>query len=122
MLAGACNVTRSIPEGQHLLDKNIIKSDRTEFNENVNSIIKQKPNRKILGIFRFHLGVYNLSQIGKETKFKKWLKTAIGEQPVLLDTGLTFKSTQQISIFFQNNGYFNADINDTTIYKKKKKK
>jgi outer membrane translocation and assembly module TamA len=122
MLAGACNVTRSIPEGQHLLDKNIIKSDRTEFNENVNSIIKQKPNRKILGIFRFHLGVYNLSQIGKETKFKKWLKTAIGEQPVLLDTGLTFKSTQQISIFFQNNGYFNADINDTTIYKKKKAK
>ncbi|MBK9319344.1 MAG: hypothetical protein IPM91_11280 [Bacteroidetes bacterium] len=70
MLAGACNVTRSIPEGQHLLDKNIIKSDRTEFNENVNSIIKQKPNRKILGVFRFHLGVYNLSQIGKETKFK----------------------------------------------------
>ncbi len=122
MLVSACNVTRSIPDGQHLLDKNIIKSDHTEFNENVNAIIKQKPNRKILGVFRFHLGVYNLSDAGNETKFKRWMKTAIGEQPVLLDTGLTTKSTQQINYFFQNNGYFNADIRDSIVYKKKKAK
>lgn len=120
--ASSCNVTRSVPDGQHLLDKNIIKSDRTEFNENLNAIIKQKPNRKILGFFRFHLGVYNLSEKGNQNKTKKWLKSAVGEEPVILDTSLTNKSTKQIFTFFENNGFFNADVSDTTIYKKKKAK
>ena len=122
LLVGSCNVTRNIPEGDFLLDKNIIKTDRPEYKENISSIIKQKPNKKILGIFRFHLGVYNLGSKGKETKFKKWLKTAVGEQPVILDTSLTNKSTRQITIFMQNNGYFNATVNDTTYYRRKKSK
>ncbi|MBL7922979.1 MAG: BamA/TamA family outer membrane protein [Bacteroidia bacterium] len=122
LIAGSCNVTRTIPEGEHLLDKNIIKTDRSGYNENITSIIKQKPNRKILGVFRFHLGVYKLATIGKETRFKKWVKTAIGEEPVLLDTALTTKSRQQIGILFQNNGFFNVSVSDTTIYKRRKAK
>jgi len=122
LFLSSCNVFKTIPEGQHLLNKNIIKTDRSELNENVNAILKQKPNRKILGLFRFHLGVYNLATLGKETKFKKWVKTAIGEEPVLLDTGLTHKSREQIEILFQNNGYFNASVTDSTVYKRKKAK
>jgi len=122
LFLSSCNVFKTIPEGQHLLNKNIIKTDRSELNENVNSILKQKPNRKILGLFRFHLGVYNLATLGKETKFKKWVKTAIGEEPVLLDTGLTNKSREQIEILFQNNGYFNASVTDSIVYKRKKAK
>lgn len=120
LLSSSCNVFKTIPEGQHLLDKNIIKTDRSEYNESVVAILKQKPNRKILGIFRFHLGVYNLATLGNETKFKKWVKDAIGEEPVLLDTNLTFKSREQIKILFQNNGYFNASVIDSTAYKRKK--
>jgi outer membrane protein assembly factor BamA len=120
LFSSSCNVFKTIPEGQHLLDKNIIKTDRSEYNESVVAIFKQKPNRKILGIFRFHLGVYNLATLGKETKFKKWVKEAIGEEPILLDTNLTFKSREQVKILFQNNGYFNASVIDSTVYKRKK--
>jgi outer membrane protein assembly factor BamA len=114
----ACNVSRSIPENEYLLSKNKIKTDKSGFTESINSIIKQKPNRRILGVFRFHLGVYNLANKGKENGFKRWLKNAVGEQPVLLDTGLTRKSREQILIFMQNNGYFNAQVSDSTHYHK----
>lgn len=122
MLGSGCKITKSIPEHEFLLDKNTIKTDKPEYNENLVAIIKQKPNRKILGLFRFHLGLYNFASGKKETKFNKWLKNAVGEQPVLLDTALTRRSTQQLEIFMQNNGYFNAMARDTIIYKKKKAK
>lgn len=116
----SCNVSRSIPDNEYLLSKNTLKSDKSGFTENINAIIKQKPNRKILGIFRFHLGVYNLANKGKENGFRRWLKSAVGEEPVLLDTGLTHKSREQILIFLQNNGYFNARVTDSTHYHKRK--
>ena len=120
LFSSSCNVFKTIPEGQHLLDKNIIKTNRTEYNESVAAIFKQKPNKKILCVFRFHLGVYNLAALGNETKFKKWVKNAIGEEPILLDTNLTNKSREQIEILFENNGYFNVTIKDSTVYKRKK--
>lgn len=122
LLGSSCNISKSIPENEHLLNKNIIKNDKPEYNEDMVAIIKQKPNRKILGLFRFHLGVYHFANSGKERKIKTWMKTAIGEKPVLLDTFLTTKSSQQLEIFMQNNGYFNAVVTDTTIYRRKKAK
>ena len=45
--------------------------------------IKQQPNKKIFGA-RFHLGLYNLSNLKKENWFHKWLRE-IGEEPVIFD-------------------------------------
>ncbi|MBK9638663.1 MAG: hypothetical protein IPO63_12935 [Bacteroidetes bacterium] len=42
LLSSSCNVFKTIPEGQHLLDKNIIKTNRTEYNESVAAIFKAK--------------------------------------------------------------------------------
>src|SRR6185503_2210892 len=95
------------------------------------SLLKQKPNRKILGILRLHLGMYNLGNGGDTTvagrKFLGWLwaKTkrgmrTIGEEPVILDSTLTEKSRQQLMIFLQRKGFFDATVTDSTIYKKKK--
>ena len=116
----SCRVTRPLDEREYLLDKNIIKSDLPGFRENLSGILKQKPNRKILGVFRFHLGVYNLGNRGKETRFKNWLKNTVGEPPVILDNSLTRKSNQQMKVYMQNNGYFDAQVMDTTILRKKK--
>src|SRR5690348_15243599 len=70
----ACSPVKHLGPNAHLLNKNIIQSDHSEMNEGIAAILKQKPNRKILGLFRFHLGVYTLANRGKQTKFKRWIK------------------------------------------------
>ncbi|MEO5571081.1 MAG: BamA/TamA family outer membrane protein [Bacteroidia bacterium] len=103
--------------GDHaiLLNKNIIKIDKASLKAEVAPIIKQKPNRKILGIFRFHLGIYNLANRGNSSGFKEWVKRAIGEEPVLLDTALTNRSTGQIRQYMENIGYYNAEVSDSIV-------
>lgn len=60
-LASACNPTKRVPQGEYLLVRNIVKSDAKDLsNEELRSILKQKPNNKVLGQ-RFYLHLYNLS-------------------------------------------------------------
>lgn len=118
MLLFACSPTKQLQDDQYLLNKNTIRVDRSELAANIKPVIKQKPNRRILGLFRFHLGVYTMANQGKPTKFKNWLKRTIGEDPIILDTALTSKSSTQIKQFLQNEGYFNAVVKDTTEYRK----
>src|SRR5688572_2413309 len=120
-LLHSCSPVKQLGPDEYLLNKNIIKSDKKELNEGIKSILKQKPNRKILGLFRFHLGVYSMANKGKQTKFKKWVKKTIGEEPVILDPTLTVKSHSQVLLYVQNEGYFNATVTDSTEYKKRKK-
>ena len=120
LFLNACSPVKHLGPDAYLLNKNIVQSDRKELNERVKSILKQKPNRKIFGLFRFHLGVYTLANRGRQSKFKKWVKKTIGEEPVVLDSTLTAKSHTQVLIYMQNEGYFNAEVSDTTEYRGKK--
>jgi outer membrane protein assembly factor BamA len=87
--------------------------------ERLYSLLKQKPNRKILGLFQFHLSMYNLGSHGKETKFKNWLKS-IGEEPAILDSNLTERSKNQLRLLLYQKGFFNAVVTDSTTYRKKR--
>ena len=73
--------------------------------DEVESYIKQKPNKHILFVFRFHLAVYNLAHIGKERKWKTKLGNIVGEEPVVYDVTKTKKSSIQIKSYFKNKGY-----------------
>lgn len=117
---GGCISTKKLKEDQILLNKNVIKSNNNSFNKDLQALIRQKPNRKILGLFRFHLAVYNMADKGKETKTKAWIKRTIGEEPVILDHEATKKSTYQLELFLHNKGYFNAVVEDSTQIKNKK--
>ena len=118
----SCNPTRTLTEGEFLVNKNSIEIDNKKVSkDDVDSYIKQKPNRRILSIFRFHLGVYNYAKVGKkERRWKKWLYNTIGEPPVILDTLLTNKSVKQIKLYLNSKGYFNSIVNKEIHYKKKK--
>jgi outer membrane protein assembly factor BamA len=121
ILLSSCNSLRRLGEHEYLLNKNTIKTDHNEFREEMQTILKQKPNRKILGVFRFHLGIYNLANRGKETRFKSWVKRTIGEAPVIVDSVQTRRSSTQLKIYMENHGYFHAVVTDSTIYKKRHK-
>ena len=120
----ACNPARHLSDEQYLLIKNKIEiSNRSIESDDISAFIKQKPNRKFLGFYRFHLGAYNLANRGKkETKIKKWLKNTVGEPPVILDTILTNNSVNQIGFHLNNKGFFNSEVTKSIKIKKKKAK
>lgn len=118
----SCSTTKYVDENQYLLNKVVVKADdktisATELKRNA----KQKPNLKILGMWKFHLGLYNLSGANKNKGINKWLRR-IGEEPVVYDDFQTQRSVKQMEIYLQKKGYYNAEVRDSVILKRKKAK
>ncbi len=117
----SCNSTRLIPENQYLLNKVSIKHDSRKIKkEELESYLKQKPNKEIFRLVKFHLFVYNLVKRGKERKWKTWIENVIGEEPVIWDPYNTNKTVVQFNQYLKNKGYYNAIVTDSVIYKNKK--
>ncbi|MDD3489582.1 MAG: hypothetical protein PHR62_06845 [Paludibacter sp.] len=65
-LMWSCNVTKHVPEGQHLLHKVHIQSDVKDIQvTELDDYLRQTPNSKVFGLFKMQLGIYNLA--GKDT-------------------------------------------------------
>lgn len=119
VLLVSCNTTRFVPEGKYLLNKVSVRADDKNLKrEELKLHIRQKENLRILGILKFHLGVYNLSS---STKPNDWLKQ-IGEAPVLFDEFQTRKSKEQLQIYLKNKGYYHAVVNDSLLINEPRKK
>ncbi|MCX6235993.1 MAG: hypothetical protein NTY07_00315, partial [Bacteroidia bacterium] len=118
MVLTSCQTVKYVPDNQFLLSKSKISVDNKSINKSeLKAYLKQKPNTKILGFWRFHLGLYNLSNKGNEDGILR----RIGEAPVILSTYLTEKSKEEFQRFMHNKGYYQAKVTDTIIYKKNKK-
>lgn len=147
-LATACNPTKRVPEGRYLLKRNeVVMEGKGPDRSEVAAIIKQKPNKKILGL-RFYLSVYNWpdpdrmaakrarkdeerealnerrAERGKPAKpYKRttgeWLREVVGEPPVILDSALTERSTEQIRLYLQKEGWFHAEVRDTVHFRRR---
>ncbi len=114
----SCSSTRYVPEGKYLLTKNKIKVEDNSINRNeIKSYLKQRPNKKILGV-RFHLFLYNLSNINKEKWPHGWLRK-IGEKPVIWDQYLTQTTYLQFMQYLENKGFYHSSVEDTVRYKKR---
>ena len=95
-----------------MLSKVTIETDKKVIDRNIlKSYLKQKPNTRIFGFWKFHLGLYNLSAKNKENG---WMKR-IGEAPVIYDPYLTQKTREEFERYLHSKGYFNAIISDSTL-------
>ena len=121
LVVSSCNPTKYVPKGESLLVENhiIINNDSVKKSE-ILPFIKQKPNKKIFGV-RFHLGLYDLSNIKKDRWPHKWLRD-IGEEPVIFDPYSTAKSKDQIKSYISSKGYFDGKVSETieTAHQKSK--
>ena len=123
----ACNVTQSVPKGEHLLKKNSIKLEKkvksgNTIKEDIQNLIIQKPNTKMFGLISFRLGIYNLAYNKKENKFRWWLKNKLGEAPVIYNEQVSSKSAENIRLYMFNEGFLNTKVNFKAIYESKKVK
>jgi len=93
LICSACSVTRKIPEGQYLLQKVKIDADKsTPRKERITAAdfekyVRQTPNKRFLGT-NFYVWLYEQANPGKQNWWNNW-KRRIGQEPVLLDMGLT---------------------------------
>ena len=116
----SCSPTKYIGKDEYLLDRVKVKVDDYKLNRSdLKRNIRQKPNTRILGVARFHLGLYNLSGRNEKKKFNQWLRR-IGEAPVIYDPFMTQRSASQIELYLHNKGFYDAQVTDTVFYKKKK--
>ena len=112
LIISSCNPTKYVPKGESLLVENhiIINTDSVKKSE-ILPYIKQKPNKRILGM-RFHLAMYDLSNINKDRWPHNWLRN-IGEEPVIFDPTATSKSKDQIKTYLSSKGYFDGSVMET---------
>jgi len=119
LLLASCNPTKYIREDESLLDKSDIKIDSRDIKKSdLLPYVKQAPNKRIFGT-RFHLGLYNLSNIEKENWPHGWLRR-IGEEPVVFDPFSASKSSEQLENYLFSKGFFNATADADYFVRKKK--
>ncbi|MBL4706881.1 MAG: hypothetical protein JKY48_00380 [Flavobacteriales bacterium] len=100
------------------MNKITIKSNgNKKFNGKLNSIAKQQPNRKLLGIFRLYLGIYNLYSHKADSK----IKDKLGEAPVIYDSTLNQPSLDLMTRFLNNKGYYENTVSVEILPHKKRK-
>lgn len=115
----ACSTTKFVPEGSYLLDKMEVQVDSKELSRDaLKKQVRQRANLTILGIWKFHLGVYNLSSKRKDDG---WLKR-IGEAPAVYQPYMKERSVESLRTYLQNKGYYNATVIDSVIYHDRQRK
>ncbi len=121
LVFAGCRSTRYVPEGEHLLTSvRINNKARAVKRDELKPFVRQHENLTILGFWKLYLGLYNLSGRDDTKGFNKWLRR-IGEEPVIFDPFLMDQSSQQLSLFLANKGYFRAEVEDTVVFRSNKK-
>lgn len=120
MAAGiSCAPARRVPQGEKLLHRVDVRLETQSktgtllrrLNETMSleaklaSLARQKPNRKMLGLFRFNLFVYNVTYTTKQKGIRYFLMNRVGEPPVLFDSTQAAASAALMSGYLRNRGF-----------------
>lgn len=119
-LLPACNTTKFVPEGDYLLDKVTIHSDAKNIPKDIlKGYLRQTPNPSVLGIFRLQLGIYNLAGTDS-TKWVNRMLMGMGHGPVIYSPLLADISREQLQLYMNNKGYWNAYVQSNVVLENKK--
>jgi len=102
----SCSSVRKLPEGAALLTKNEIQlSEGIRLDLDLEDVLRQKENKKILGI-PLKLWIFNASG-SKNSAIGRWFRSK-GEPPVILDSIETVLSVARLNRALRKQGYFNV--------------
>ncbi len=122
----ACNLTKLARKEGPFLFENKLKvegnRDAILLSSNFSDYIKQKPNKKLLGITRIGLRSYKFGARFSNSRFGRFFQIKIGESPVILDSSLIESSVIGIKNYLKTQGYYTPEISYQVkgrIHKKK---
>lgn len=113
LLLSACNTTRHVQPGQYLLRSvkiqvdSLSPSEQRELGE-LRNYLPLQPNARLLGVFDWTLGIYNLSKPGSNNFINRLLRR-IGSAPVLYNEQEAEFGRANLTAALYNLGYLNAE-------------
>lgn len=112
LLIGSCSSEAKLQKrGGYLMVRHIVKTDRPGISSSdLENFAQPKPNRKFLGLFRQGVWMHDAFSVGKDRRFKRWLRSKLGTTPVLLDSALIDNSLIPMKVYLNNKGYFGANV------------
>lgn len=129
LVIAGCSSTRGLKPGQILYTGAKVKinpdtSSKIDDEKYVRTTLegktRPKPNKSILG-FKYKLFFYNLAGEPKKPKgFKHWLRTKLGEPPVLLNDVKIQYNNDVLTSYLISQGYLQSVVTGDTIVKGKK--
>ena len=115
----SCSVSRHLPEDGYLLDRvRVLSEEDPTLASSLKSKVKQKPNTRFLGLFRWPLRVYCLA--GNEDNVVNRLLKKMGEAPCVYDAESAERSCDILEQTLINQGYLNAEVVVDTIVRRHK--
>jgi outer membrane protein assembly factor BamA len=120
-----CGVKKGIPKGEYLLKKNVVTLTREKKTAREHKIkssdlsaqILHRANKRVLfNKIPIYLWVYSLGTSYKNEdantnrNWRKRMREDFGEPPILLDSGLTVLSSENMENYLHNMGYFDAIV------------
>lgn len=124
LFLSSCKITQELDKGELLVNKVEIEGiEDNDLEDDAKRLIKQKPNKRLFGFWRFYLRAYNYGMRGDTSKkFRRYIREKIGEPPVIVDTVKLNQSAKQIEAYMFNNGFFNRKVSYTVTPKKSNSK
>lgn len=122
----SCSSTKNLAEGELLytgakvtIEGPSSAKEKKALATELNALARPKPNQSFLGLYP-KLSIYNLAGTPKTEKgWRNWLRTKVGEAPVL-NTKLDPEYNRLVlQNYLENNGFFNAKTKADTIVKGK---
>ena len=126
--AFGCSNTKYLPEGDFLYtgssvkvkDSVLKKKERKALENEAEDLLVPKPNKQILGL-RPKLWIYNLAGQPKKAKgIRYWLRTKVGEAPVLFSKVDLDYNVSILRNFTENKGYFKTRVSADSTAKNKR--
>ena len=116
----ACNASKDIPEGEYMLNKVVLTTDRKDVKvSSFQPYIRQQANSKWFAAFKIPLGTYAMA--GSDTT--KWINRTlrkIGEAPVVYDSLQAMITCDALTAALHNMGYLGGHVTLHTLTKGKK--
>lgn len=124
LFLSSCKLTQELKKDDLLVNKVEIEGIKdNKLEEGAKQLIKQKPNKRLFGFWRFYLKAYNYGMRGDTSRWhRRFARKNVGEEPVILDTIKLKQSAKQIEAYLFNNGFFNREVSYTVTPKKTNKK
>lgn len=131
LIWSGCSNVKNLAPGQNLYvgadvkinpDSSVRIDNQKDVKNTLLAKTRPRPNKKLLGI-RWKLGIYNLAGQPKKPKgIRHWLRTKVGEPPVLLsDVNLSYNNAV-LSSYLISQGYLQAAVTGDTVVKNRRAK